>query len=134
MLTMKGEFDLFRDNLRREFKRTTLKAVQDKSGVWHSTLSELMAGKREFRESHMQGISEALGVPLAKLFASQAEIDQRQMEGAIMEELRECIELMLVIPEFRRGILARCDELKRMFKAEVDEALKKKSMGKRPIL
>lgn len=128
---MTSDFVAFRENVTREMKRQGLewKDLESKSGVCRTTLTVVLQpnvkNPRPLRENHMEGISEALGVPLSRLFMSPDELALNSKEAEIMVEIKECLELMVTIPEFKRGILARCDELKRMFRDEVAVAKKK---------
>lgn len=128
---MNGEFDIFRENVRRKMKHTTQKSIESVSGICHSTISATLAGKREFREGHLEGIAKALNTPLSVLFQPPEEAEVQAKEAIFMQEIKECLELMIEIPEFKRAILARCDELKRTaFKDDVEKVKKKTPIPK----
>lgn len=125
---MKGEFEAFRQNVKREMKRIGQKGLVEKSGVSRPVLHLVMKSEREFRENHLEAISAALNIPLSKLFLSPQQLDLKLQEDEFMKEIQECLDLMVSIPEFKRAILSKCDELKIVFKDKVS-TVKKKSTG-----
>jgi hypothetical protein len=125
---MKGEFETLRENLRREVKRIGFKAVESASGIDDAILYLVIGGKREFRESHLEGISSALGIPLARLFMEPDQLERSVQEESEMREVRDVIELMLRVPEIKRAVLARVDELRITFQSKIEGASKKEGL------
>jgi hypothetical protein len=125
---MNGDFDILRENLRREVKRVGYKTVESVSGIDDAILYLVIGGKREFRESHLDGISSALGIPLAHLFMPPDQLERMIQEDSDMRQIREVIDLMLRVPEIKNAILYRIAGLKKEFKDEIERASKKAAL------
>jgi len=121
---MEKEFEIFRANLKDMAKQVGQKTIIERSGISQTVLTLLLSGKRTFKQNHLEALSRALGMPLSKLFMSTSQVQAQIKTGELMREIQECIELMLAIPEFKRGILARADELKVTFREQVAHAKK----------
>lgn len=130
-MTMKQEWENLRTSWNAEAKRIGQKALAEKVTPTDrdhpfnfSYIAKLGRGKNRFTEEILERFSQHMNLSLAAMF-STADPEKLSEEAAIMVEVKECLELMLAIPEFKRGILAHCDLLKETFKSKVAEAQKK---------
>ena len=128
---MKQEWENLRTLWNGEAKRIGQKALAelvtppDRGKPFNfSYVAKLGRGKNRFTEEILERFSQHMNLPLGAMFATadQGKLDK---EAAIMVEIKECLELMLAIPEFKRGILAHCDLLKETFKDKVAAEKKK---------
>lgn len=122
---------IFIENIVREMAQRGIKsqrALADKSGINRGDFSSLLNRKKQWNIWHYQSISEAIGVPLHILLTPKHPEDEVLND----KEVRECLELMVNLPKFRRGILSKADELKAQYKDEI-AALKKAAAGS-PIM
>lgn len=135
---MKQEWDNLRTIWNAESKRLGQKALAElvtppgrEKPFNFSYIAKLGRGKNQFTEDILERFSQHMGLELAVLFST---VDQEKLskEAAVMVEVKECLELMLAIPEFKRGILAHCDLLKETFKEKV--AAEKKSTSASNLL
>jgi transcriptional regulator with XRE-family HTH domain len=121
-----SEFNTLRSNIIKETRQAgSRKMLIEKSGISSGGISLLLSGKRDFQQNHLEAISKALNISLSHLFQSPAQVALKSQEDEFMKEIQECLDLMVSIPEFKRGMLARCDELKITFKDKVATVKKK---------
>ena len=128
---MKQEWENLRTIWNAESKRIGQKALAelvtppDRDKPFNfSYIAKLGRGKNRFTEEILERFSQHMNLALAVMFSSadRAKLDK---EASIMVEIQECIELMLTIPEFKRGILAHADVLKVTFREQIAQKKKK---------
>lgn len=120
---MDNQFDLLRERLRSEKKRLGAKSLAQMAGLSEAMINSLSSGERRFTEKTLDLVSRALGKPVADLL----KIPQPEDVMLNDKEVRECLELMTLLPKFKYGILEKANELKARYQDEITELKKERA-------
>ena len=137
-MTMKQEWANFRTVWNNEAKRIGQKALAEKvtpaarpKYFNQAYVSKLGRGINQYTEEILELFSQYMGTPLADIFAC-ADSTKISNEVAFMVDIKECLELMMALLEFKRGILANADVLKVTFRDEI-AAVKKNAVASKTL-
>ena len=124
-MTMKQEWANFRTIWNSEAKRVGQKRLAeavtpaDRGGPFNQAyVSKLGSGVNQYTEEILELFSQYMNRSLADLF-SCSDFAKISKEAQLMVEIQECVELMMALPEFKRGILAHADVLKVTFREQI---------------